>query len=350
MKVVVVGGSGFIGTRLTDVLLERGHTVTTFDTVPSTAKSTTHIEGDVRDVIALTAAVADHEAIINLAAAHRDDVQPLSLYSEINVDGARAICEAATATGISRVVFTSTVAIYGLDKVNPTEDFDPDPFNEYGRTKIRAEKVLTTWADDDDFRSLAIVRPSVVFGEGNRGNVHTLAAQIASGRFIQVGNGANKKSMSYVGNVVEFLADCLDAPAGVHITNFADKPDLSTAELVALLRDTLGRTRGASIRLPLAVGVLAGQLFDLVAKVTGKQFAISAVRMRKFAAETTVGTDRLAATGFTPRYTLHESLVRTLSTEFPGLAVNTGSASDAHGHAAAAAAAAAAKLPTTDAE
>jgi nucleoside-diphosphate-sugar epimerase len=323
MKVLVVGGSGFIGTRLIDVLIERGHTVTNFDTLPSRATPTHHVTGDVRDAAALTTAAAGHDAIINLAAAHRDDVHPVSLYTEINVDGARAVCEAASAAGIARMVFTSSVAIYGLDKVNPTEEFEPDPFNEYGRTKLAAEKVFTAWASADDSRSLAIIRPSVIFGEGNRGNVHTLAAQVASGRFIQVGNGRNRKSMSYVGNIVEFLADSLKTPAGVRITNFADKPDLTTTELVALLRETLGRTRGSNVRLPLAVGVFAGHCFDALGRLTRRQFAISAIRMRKFAAETTVGTDRLEATGFRPRYTLQESLVRTLSAEFPELAAPT---------------------------
>ena len=320
MKVLVVGGSGFIGTRLIAVLLERGHTVTNFDCVQPPTDHAAFVEGDVRNVKQLTSAAAGHDAIVNLAAAHRDDVQPVSLYTEINVDGARSVCEAATTAGISRVVFTSSVAIYGLDKVNPTEEFEPDPFNEYGRTKLQAEEVFTRWAADDDSRSLSIVRPSVVFGEGNRGNVHTLAAQVASGRFIQVGSGSNRKSMSYVGNIVEFLANCLENPAGVRITNFADKPDLSTAELVALLRETLGRTRGSSVKLPLAVGVFAGHCFDALGKITRRQFAISAIRMRKFAAETTVGTDRLEATGYTPRYTLKESLTRTLAAEFPELA------------------------------
>ncbi|MGV8970443.1 MAG: NAD-dependent epimerase/dehydratase family protein [Microbacteriaceae bacterium] len=337
MKVLVVGGSGFIGTRLIEVLLERGHTVTNFDSAPSSPTNPTnptasgtaiHVSGDVRDTAALTLAASGHNAIVNLAAAHRDDVQPVSLYTEINVDGARSVCEAASAAGIPRIVFTSSVAIYGLDKVNPTEEFEPDPFNEYGRTKLAAEKVFTTWAGDDDSRSLAIIRPSVVFGEGNRGNVHTLAAQVASGRFIQVGDGKNRKSMSYVGNIVEFLANSLESPAGTRITNFADKPDLSTAELVALLRETLGRTRGSSIRLPLAVGVFAGHCFDALGTITGRQFAISAIRMRKFAAETTVGTERLEATGFRPRYTLEESLTRTLATEFPHLAHTPPSSKD----------------------
>jgi len=323
MKVLVIGGSGFIGSRLLDVLVERGHEVTNFDRAIHSESSVPCVEGDVRSVPELTAASAGHDAIINLAAEHRDDVQPLSRYTEVNVDGAAAIVEAAIANDITRIVFTSSVAVYGLDKVNPAEDWEPEPFNEYGRTKLLAEGVFGAWASGDASRSLAIIRPSVVFGEGNRGNVHTLAAQVASGRFLQVGKGDNKKSMSYVGNIVEFLADRLAAPAGVSVTNFADKPDLSTKELVGLLRETLGRTQGGNISIPLPIGVLAGHTFDALGKVTRRTFPISAIRMRKFAAETTVSTERLAQTGFVPRYSLKESLVRTLAAEFPQLASQT---------------------------
>jgi len=323
MKVLVIGGSGFIGTRLLESLTERGHAVTNFDRAAKEGSSVPFVEGDVRSVAELTVAADGHDAIVNLAAEHRDDVQPLSRYTEVNVDGATAVVDAAVANGIERIVFTSSVAIYGLDKVNPAEDWEPEPFNEYGRTKLLAEGVFSEWAAADPKRSLAIIRPSVVFGEGNRGNVHTLAAQVASGRFLQVGKGDNKKSMSYVGNIVEFLADRLSAPAGVSVTNFADKPDLSTRELVGLLRETLGRTQGGNITVPLPVGVLAGHAFDLVGKITRRQFPISAIRMRKFAAETTVSTERLAATGFVPRYSLKESLVRTLAAEFPQLASST---------------------------
>ena len=195
MKVFVIGGSGFIGSRLLDVLIERGHEVTNFDRVIRDDAKVTTVEGDVRSVAELTAASAGHDAIVNLAAEHRDDVQPLSRYTEVNVDGAAAVAAAAVANGITRIVFTSSVAVYGLDKVNPAEDWEPEPFNEYGRTKLLAEGVFSSWAADDATRSLAVIRPSVVFGEGNRGNVHTLAAQVASGRFLQVGKGDNKKSM-----------------------------------------------------------------------------------------------------------------------------------------------------------
>ena len=226
MEILVIGGSGFIGSRLIPVLLERGYRVRNFDRVVSSLAPTT--VGEVTSVDALVTAAAGVDVIINLAAAHRDDVRPVSLYDEINVDGARSVVAAAEANQIRRIVFTSSVAVYGLDKNDAAEDSVPEPYNDYGRTKLAAEAVYRDWAAADTARSLTIVRPCVVFGEGNRGNVYNLAQQVASRRFLMVGDGSNRKSMAYVGNVVDYLAGKLDAPAGVTTTNYADKPDLST--------------------------------------------------------------------------------------------------------------------------
>lgn len=316
MRVLVVGGSGFIGSRLIDTLLERGHAVTNFDKVASARHAELTVTGNVCSVDELTAAGSGADAVIHLAAEHRDDVHPVSLYEEVNVGGARAVAQLAESAGIARIVFTSTVAVYGLDKDAPNEDATPDPFNEYGRTKLAAEHIFREWAAEDPARSLVIVRPSVVFGEGNRGNVYTLARQISSRKFVMVGSGANKKSMSYVGNIVEYLADSLDAPAGELITNFADKPDLTTRELIDLLRDSLNITNASHLRLPLPIGLLAGHVFDLAAKISGRNFPVSAIRIRKFASETTVNTDRLLGTGYRPRYSLKEALQRTVAAEF----------------------------------
>jgi len=327
MKIFVVGGSGFIGTRLLETLHEQGHEFTNFDRHISARFPDQSITGDVRSADELTAASVGHDAIINLAAEHRDDVSPLSLYTEVNVGGAHALVAAAEANGIQRIVFTSTVALYGLDKNNATEDSVPEPFNEYGRTKLAAEGVFSAWAHKDAARSLAIVRPSVVFGEGNRGNVYNLAKQVSSGRFLMVGKGENKKSMAYVGNIVGYIASRLEAPLGIEIRNFADKPDLSTKDLISILRDEMNVHAASSLRLPLGLGIAAGYVFDAAAKITRRTFPISAVRIRKFAADTTVNTDRLRDSGYTATYSLHEALRRTLASEFPatGASSTTGS-------------------------
>ncbi|RIJ71427.1 NAD-dependent epimerase/dehydratase family protein [Nakamurella silvestris] len=316
MKVLVIGGSGFIGTRLIRQLLADGHEVTNLDIAPSQEHPQITVIGDVRQFTDVKSAAVGVDAIINLSAQHRDDVKPLSLYEEVNVGGARTVIKAAEANAVNRIVFTSTVAVYGLGKVNPNENSPVEPFNEYGRTKLAAEKLLRAWADGDAQRSLSMVRPSVVFGEANRGNVYNLARQIASGRFVFVGKGRNRKSMAYVGNIAVFLAGRLSAPTGTDITNFADKPDLTTRELVDLVRDSLQGRAKSQLSIPLWLGTIAGYGFDLLAKVTRRNLPISSIRIKKFAAETTVDTGKLQASGFVPAYTLTEALRATVKAEF----------------------------------
>lgn len=317
MRILVTGGSGFIGSRLIPALLERGHEVTNLDLVRSSAEGALTVIGDVCDVDALTAIAADHDAIVHLAAEHRDDVSPVSRYTEVNVGGSAAVIAAAEANGIERIVFTSTVAVYGLDNSDAGEDSEPRPFNEYGRTKLQAERLFLDWAKAEPERSLTVVRPSVVFGEGNRGNVYTLARQVHARRFLMVGDGSNRKSMAYVGNIVEYLADALTAPAGITVINYADKPDLSTRELLAVLRAAMGIRHGGALRLPLWLGLAGGYAIDGVAKVSRRTFPISAVRIRKFVADTTVNTERLDATGYRPKHSLAEAIARTIDAEFP---------------------------------
>ena len=98
-----------------------------------------------------------------------------SLYDEVNVEGARNICAIAREKGIKTIVFTSTVAVYGFAPIGTNECGEIAPFNDYGRTKYEAEQVFKAWqAENPEKRTLIIIRPTVVFGEQNRGNVYNL--------------------------------------------------------------------------------------------------------------------------------------------------------------------------------
>ncbi len=146
------------------------------------------------------------DVIISLAAEHRDDVTPKSLYYDVNVTGAENVCKVAEEKRINKIIFTSSVAVYGFALIGTDETGALNPFNEYGRTKMLAEEVYKKWQEKEhDKRTLVIIRPTVVFGEGNRGNVYNLLKQIASGRFVMVGNGKNVKSLAYVENVAAFI-------------------------------------------------------------------------------------------------------------------------------------------------
>ncbi len=315
MKVAVIGGAGFIGTRLVEKL-RAAHQVRILDKADSAAFPELALRVDVRDADAIADALAGHEAVVHLAAEHRDDVTPASLYYDVNVTGTANVLAGMRRHGIARLVFTSTVAVYGLDRPEPDEATPLDPFGHYGLSKHQAEELLRAWQVEDGARALTIVRPTVVFGEGNRGNVYNLLRQIAVGTFLMVGSGANRKSMAYVENVAEFLRFALESSSpGSRIFNYADKPDFDMNELVALVRSELGRS-SRTPRIPYALGMLGGHAADLVARLSGRTLPISAVRVQKFCATTVFSAERARASGFHPAVALDEALRRTIAHEF----------------------------------
>jgi nucleoside-diphosphate-sugar epimerase len=308
MNVLVTGGSGFIGTPLVGALLEAGHQVRIFDHEPSPKFESLVQRDHLLNYDGLAVASVGVDAVFHLAAEHRDDVRPKSRYYDVNVEGTQNVVRAAEAAGVKRIVFTSTVAVYGLDQGVAAESTPTNPFNDYGRSKLEAEAVLIRWAEAAPDRSLVIVRPTVVFGEGNRGNVYTLIHQIASRKFVMIGDGSNHKSVCYVGNLVPFLVQLLDAKAGVHITNYVDKPDLTMQEFVKMVRAELG-ARKRLVRIPYWAGMAGGYAFDTLSRVTGRRFPISSIRIKKFCANTQVAMEKRDS-AFVPPFTVQQGLQR----------------------------------------
>ena len=315
--IVVTGGAGFVGTRFCDRLVAAGLPFRIVDKVASATYPDASTLADVRDPAALRLAIPHGtSAIVHLAAEHRDDVSPRTLYDGVNVQGARHLCDAAEHAGVNTIVFTSTVACYGFAPPDTDESGAIQPFNDYGRTKAEAEQVFREWQlRDPQSRALVILRPTVIFGERNRGNVYNLLNQISRGRFLMVGDGRNFKSMAYVENVAAFLEFCLASNAGVRVVNYVDKPDMSMNELVGLVYERLRRKPGFVRRLPYAFGYFIGACFDMLAAITGRKFPVSRIRVKKFCA-TTQFSSAATSLGFVPPYALREGLQRTLDHEF----------------------------------
>ncbi|MDG5767483.1 NAD-dependent epimerase/dehydratase family protein [Balneolales bacterium ANBcel1] len=313
----LIGGAGFIGTRLAHRLRhsEKAFDILDIATSPDFPKETTRV--DIRSMDALRKAVPEGSLLINLAAVHRDDVRPISLYDEVNVEGSRNICQVAREKKCETIVFTSSVAVYGFAPPGTREDGEIRYFNDYGRTKWLAEKVYREWQQEDpENRTLVIVRPTVVFGEQNRGNVYNLLHQIASGKFMMVGSGRNIKSMAYVENVAAFLefASTHFKP-GIHTYNYIDKPDFDMNSLVSSVRGILGMSKGEGIHLPYALGWLAGFFFDVLSRVTGKPYTVSSIRIKKFCATTRFDSS-VSETGFVPEVPMEKGLEKTVRYEF----------------------------------
>lgn len=318
MTICITGGCGFIGTALARRIAASGRAVTVADIADRGLLPGLYRPLDLTRPDTIGPAIAGASAIVHLAAVHRDDVRPTSLYHDVNVAGTAALAAAAEAQGIDRIVFASSVAIYGFAPPHAPEDTPPAPFNAYGTTKLAAEGVLREWqARDADRRCLTIIRPTVVFGPGNRGNVHTLLSQIRARWFIMVGPGRHHKSLAYVDNVAAFFDHALSFGPGVHVYNYADQPDLTVAQLVRLAHERLTGKPKAWLHLPLPLGLAIGHGADIITRVTGRKLPVSAIRVRKFTSETSVSAARAhALPGFTAPVSLPEGLERTFQADF----------------------------------
>lgn len=326
MKVIVFGGSGFIGGRLVRLLLSKRHRVVVADIMATNDFPEHFSYCDVRDAEAVQQLCDGADAIYNLAAVHRDDVRPRSLYSEVNVGGAINICAAAALSGVSHIIFTSSCAVYGVSDDEINEDARPAPSTDYGASKLEGEHVHKRWAVEDRQRVLTIVRPTVVFGEGNRGNVFTLIDQIARGRFAVVGDGKNIKSLAYVENVAAFLEHVLGCHRDMRIYNYVDKPDYTAGDLVRTIRQQLGRV-GDGPHMPYGVAMALGACCDAFAAFSGRRLPFSRIRVRKFCAPSRFSSARAMASGFTPPFPLADGLQRTITHEIAGAPRSTTSTS-----------------------
>lgn len=313
-EIAIIGGAGFLGSRLSARLDKNFLSHNNYDIdLSNNSKNLFYI--DVEDPNSLNK-LLNSKTIINLAAVHRDDIRPISRYDDVNINGAKNVCHAARKFNINKIIFTSSVAIYGFAPPDSDENTEPNYFNDYGRTKYLAEQVYKKWHSEDPAnRTLVIIRPTVIFGEGNRGNVYNLLNQISSKKFVMFGNGKNKKSMAYVENVAAFIEYSLKFNSGLHIYNYIDKPDFDMYSLISKTRETLFNKNNVGIRLPVFLGILIGYMADIFTKLLGIKLPVSSIRVKKFLG-TTQFDSSIKNTGFIAPINIDDALKRTLRYEF----------------------------------
>lgn len=313
MTILCIGANGFIGKRLVEHMHLIGERPICADLRLRGVDSDIFI--DVQDYKSFPDDLSVN-TVINLAAEHKDNVRPISRYYSVNVEGARNVCRFATRVGAKRIVFTSSVAVYG-PTTGPTDESGSLNFNShYGESKYEAEQIYKAWqAECSEDRSLVIIRPVVVFGEGNRGNVFNLLRMLNKKIFVMIGRGDNIKSMAYVDNIAAFIHHSASLPAGIHIFNYADEPSLNMKELVSQSRKIMFESQGMCFAIPVRVAIGIGTFFDVLAKITGVEFPISRVRVEKFIS----GSHFISNAdhgGFNPPVAVGDALLRTIEHEF----------------------------------
>lgn len=203
---IVFGSSGFVGTHLIRRLRHSGRRVIAVDVKPARERlnGVDYVVGDVRDLAAFQ---ADESigCIYNLAAVHTTPGHPNEEYYDTNVNGALEVTRLADRLGVSEIVFTSSISVYGPGEDRKTESSPPSPVSAYGYSKLLAEKIHLQWAGRQSGRRLTIVRPAVVFGPGEGGNFTRMAGLLKKGFFIYPGRKDTVKACIYIDDLLRAI-------------------------------------------------------------------------------------------------------------------------------------------------
>lgn len=312
MKILIIGSSGFIGNYLSDRLSYYGHKVIGLDNRVPAKKDilSGFVLGDILNPKDIEKAALGVDAIVHLAAKHHDFGISRDEFFKVNVQGMKNILKCATEAGIKKFIFYSSAAVYGEVKTSSTEDTLTAPVSDYGNSKLAAEDVLREWVSQGAARQAVIIRPVVVFGPGNFANMYNLIDKIYKKRFIFAGGGKNIKSVAYVENLAEatiFLLERLKP--GIEIYNYSDYPQMNTEEIVRNIAAYLS-CKIPKFKVPIGPAMAAAGIFDLLGKVTGYNFPITANRIKKFNTPTVHMSDKIRNAGFSPPVELSKGFRR----------------------------------------
>jgi len=226
MKIFLTGACGYVGTVLAPKLLNLGHEVTAFDIMWFGNQLTAHpklkvVQGDVRDTDSINLDGID--AIIHLASVANDpcgDLDP-KLTWEISALATMRLADKAARAGIGRFIYASSGSVYGLkEEEQVTEDLTLEPLSEYNKTKMVAERVMLSYANE---MAVQIVRPATVCGYSPRMrldvSVNMLTMQAITKGRITVFGGDQVRPNIHIDDVTDLYLFLLEHPEILGIYN-----------------------------------------------------------------------------------------------------------------------------------
>jgi GlcNAc-P-P-Und epimerase len=302
MKILLTGGSGFIGSHLRESLQDVELVNLDIKTPQkSDNPKHTYVRGDIRKIEEVRNAMQGCNIVIHLAAIWDDFSVDDSYYFDTNVNGSRVLIDVAKEYGIKRFINYSSVSVYGEYAHACDETTTPyNPVNAYGKSKLEAEGLFEDWSRQDSTISIIHLRPSVVFGENNYGNIYRLVNQISSGFYFNIKRGNALKSISYVKNLVEatvFLMQKMNE--GIEAYNYSDEPHMDSTEISNIIAKALGKQN--PITVPYWLAYTMAIPFDLLIAITQKNLPVSTMRVKKYCTQTLNSSEKLKSTGFEPK-------------------------------------------------
>ena len=309
-KAVVFGGAGFIGSHLLAKLAASGEyeRLVSADLKPPriATQGVEYLSVDVCQPIPDDLCPGATE-IYNFAAVHITPGHADWEYFWTNVRGATHIADYARRNQINRMVFTSSIAVYGATEAIKDENSPLEPDSAYGRSKLCAEEIQRVWQrEDPEQRRLVIVRPAAIYGHTERANFTRLATLLNKGRFVYPGRTDTIKACGYVKDLVRSMGYMLERCQGIETYNFCHSVRYTTEEICAAFSHVAGYPR-AWLKIPLAPMLFAGWLFEAASRA-GLKTSINRARVLKLVRSTNIEPGRLKQSGFRYHFDLESSL------------------------------------------
>jgi len=324
-SIVIFGGTGFIGTHLTQTLLssDAAETIYLADVkepvdepyaeqlqVGLRSGRVVYVPYDVRKPIPNDLLPANTGLIFNLAAVHREPGHQAYEYFETNLLGAENVCAWAGTIGCKKLVFTSSISPYGPCEEQKTEESLTVPETAYGSSKLAAEKIHMMWQSGGEGRQLLVLRPGVVFGPGESGNVTRLVRSLMKGYFVYMGNRETVKAAGYVKELCQVAMFGLETlhktNAPSLILNFTMDPAPTVQEMVESILSATGKC-SAPLNMPRSLLLALSYPLAAIGGALGVQVPINPVRVRKLFRSNNVAAAQLRELNYKYLYSLESA-------------------------------------------
>lgn len=311
------GGSGYIGSFLIEHFINenRFHHYYIFDLQPPKYLTKTHsnitfIQGDVRNPISFpieNSIDPKNSWIFNLAAIHREPGHENHEYFNTNINGAKNINIFADKINVKNIYFTSSIAPYGKSLLECTESSPLYPETPYGISKSLAEQIHQTWLENNADKRLIIVRPSVIYGPSDPGNILRTIKALKKGMFMLPNSGAIIKSYGYIFGLIESASFVIDQNKRLVIYNYAENPIENLKNMTIIIKTKFNYTK-PTFNISLKFLVIIAGIIQSILKLIGKKSDIHPTRVRKAAFPTNIKPQYLIDNDFKFNYGLAKSL------------------------------------------
>ena len=317
---LVTGGNSFIGRHLVSELIRRDVNTTVYarsiKTIPEEwIGKVKVVEGDIIDNNSLLNLGDKFDVVFHLAAyvhkTPKSDDEKKYVFA-VNVEGTKNLLESLS-DSVGNIVFFSSVSVYGNDMGrNLDEDTSTNPTTLYGKTKLSAEQLVIDYGNRHKFKT-TILRLPLVYGPGNKGNIYNMIEAIDHRRFVMMGRGRNKRSMVYVGNVVDAAMAVLNKEiSDGKVYLITDGIDYTVRDLYRLISKGLGRNP-LPFYIPMGIAKMLAIAGDIGNKITRKPLPFSSEVLGKLADSLTFSSGRIHDDiGFKPKYSFYNTIDETI--------------------------------------